>query len=80
MKLYATTTSERASKGQGGNEYLEIDIQDEKERIVCSILVLPKEKDKLDNKTRIFIKHNSGAYVIDEFRERLEQKRQKDEK
>jgi len=24
MKLYATTTSERASKGQGGNEYLNI--------------------------------------------------------
>ena len=23
MKLYATTTSERASKGQGGNEYIE---------------------------------------------------------
>jgi len=23
MKLYATTTSERASKGQGGNDYLE---------------------------------------------------------
>lgn len=27
MKLYATTTSERASKGQGGNEKLEIEIQ-----------------------------------------------------
>ena len=26
MKLYATITSERASKGQGGNEYLDIDI------------------------------------------------------
>lgn len=26
MKLYATVTSERASKGQGGNEYIEIDI------------------------------------------------------
>lgn len=26
MKLYATTTSERASKGQGGNEYLKIAI------------------------------------------------------
>jgi hypothetical protein len=26
MNLYATTTSERASKGQGGNEYLNIDI------------------------------------------------------
>jgi len=24
MKLYATTTSERATKGQGGNEYLNI--------------------------------------------------------
>jgi len=24
MKLYATTTSERATKGQGGNEYLDI--------------------------------------------------------
>lgn len=26
MKLYATTTSERASKGQGGNEYIYIDL------------------------------------------------------
>lgn len=27
MKLYATVTSERASKGQGGNEYLYVKIQ-----------------------------------------------------
>lgn len=26
MKLYAITTSERASKGQGGNEYIHIEI------------------------------------------------------
>ena len=26
MKLYATVASERATKGQGGNEYLDIDI------------------------------------------------------
>jgi len=26
MKLYATTTSERASSGQGGNRFLTIDI------------------------------------------------------
>ena len=26
MKLYATTTSERASKGQGGNEYITISL------------------------------------------------------
>ena len=27
MKLYATTTSERASKGQGGNDFLEIELK-----------------------------------------------------
>jgi len=26
MKLYSTITSERATKGQGGNEYLDIEI------------------------------------------------------
>ena len=26
MRLYATVTSERASKGQGGNEYINIDL------------------------------------------------------
>lgn len=26
MKLYATTTSERASKGQGGNNFLDIEL------------------------------------------------------
>lgn len=26
MKLYASVTSERATKGQGGNDYLDIDI------------------------------------------------------
>jgi len=26
MKLYATTTSERASKGQGGNDYLRVQL------------------------------------------------------
>jgi hypothetical protein len=29
MKLYATTSSERASKGQGGNEFLTIEIKAE---------------------------------------------------
>lgn len=39
MKLYATTTSERASKGQGGNEYLVIDIKNEKQQKQWSILI-----------------------------------------
>jgi len=30
MKIYATVTSERASKGQGGNKYLEIEVKAEK--------------------------------------------------
>jgi hypothetical protein len=29
MKLYATTTSERATKGQGGNNYIIITLSDE---------------------------------------------------
>lgn len=37
MKLYATTTSERASKGQGGNERLNIDITDEFGQIILTI-------------------------------------------
>lgn len=27
MKLYATTTSERASKGQGGNKFIQVDFE-----------------------------------------------------
>src|SRR3990167_4463556 len=30
MKLYATVSSERATKGQGGNKFLEIEIKAEK--------------------------------------------------
>ena len=41
MKLYATVTSERASKGQGGNERLEITIQDEEKEVLAEITVLP---------------------------------------
>lgn len=32
MKLYATTRSERAEKGQGGNKFLDIDVQAGEER------------------------------------------------
>lgn len=54
MKLYATTTSERASKGQGGNE-LVIHINDENKKTVASINVLPRDKKYLNNTVRIFI-------------------------
>lgn len=45
MNLYATTTSERASKGQGGNEYLNIQIYDEFETTLAIISILPTRKD-----------------------------------
>lgn len=37
MKLYATITSERATKGQGGNEYLFIIVKDEKQETIFEL-------------------------------------------
>jgi len=41
MKLYATTTSERASKGQGGNEYIRIELQSDREKNEFVIVYTP---------------------------------------
>ena len=41
MKLYATTTSERASKGQGG-EYLQIDIYNTEKQLIAEVTVYTK--------------------------------------
>lgn len=41
MKLYATTTSERATKGQGGNDKLEIHVTQEEKKTLAFITVLP---------------------------------------
>jgi len=49
MKLYSTITSERASKGQGGNEYLYIEILNDKKEIIAQIEVLPDSKDIVVN-------------------------------
>ena len=46
MKLYAKTTSERASKGQGGNEYLDIDITVGENREILAKLTV-READYL---------------------------------
>lgn len=44
MKLYATTTSERATKGQGGNEYLQIQLSGEDKIIFGSLAILPDKR------------------------------------
>ncbi len=41
MKLYATTTSERASKGQGGNEFLNIEVKGEGGAVLLSLTFEP---------------------------------------
>ena len=52
MKLYATVTSERASKGQGG-EWLEIEVLNESQTPVANIAVYRKPwHDKVQIKTR----------------------------
>lgn len=45
MKLYATTTSERASKGQGGNDYLDIVVKDDNQEQIARLRVYPKKDD-----------------------------------
>jgi len=44
MKLYATVTSERARKGQGGNEYIEINITADRKSLL-EISVSEKSKE-----------------------------------
>lgn len=44
MKLYATTTSERASKGQGGNDFLSIKIQAGRDRKTISTIEVRSSK------------------------------------
>ena len=41
MKLYATTTSERASKGQGGNKKLLIEVKDDNKETIAMFNFVP---------------------------------------
>lgn len=47
MKLYGNLKSERAEKGQGGNDYLDIKITDDKRQEIASIKIIPGEKAKM---------------------------------
>jgi len=62
MKLYATTTSERASKGQGGNKRLDTIITDANRNEIVKILIQINEDDTIalqywDNTTSRGNKH-----------------------
>ena len=45
MKLYATVTSERASKGQGGNKYLHVIVTNEDKINVISLNIAPYDSE-----------------------------------
>lgn len=58
MKLYATVTSERATKGQGG-EYLDIEIHNEHKEIVAILKVRNVEGERgYDTLRTIAVWHN----------------------
>lgn len=64
MKLYAKIKSERAEKGQGGNEYLLIDILNEKEDKILQIHIT-QAKDHLRGEHQNIYIYNPKAEYID---------------
>ncbi len=54
MKLYGSIKSERAEEGQGGNEFLEIKITNDKRQEIALIKITPGEKNNIN------IKVNNG--------------------
>ena len=72
MKLYATTTSERASKGQGGNKYLNIEIQNEEAERIYRLNIT---NDVLHPFIALYNKKNTLI-----FSERMEQTKGKNQK
>lgn len=60
MKLYATVTSERASKSQGGNKIIEIRLQRERDKLTHIIEYTP------DGLTVSIVTDSGGAIVYQE--------------
>lgn len=61
MELYTKATSERATKGQGGNEFIEIELLamiDKISTVVGNVSMIRKEKE-------ILIKFDGGDYDIE---------------
>lgn len=77
MKLYATTTSERASKGQGGNKELAISLRigsakNNRQVLFIRAVVLPKEASISEKESVVvmILKEKENGR-IEEFTERL---------
>ncbi len=76
MKLYATVTSERASKGQGGNEYIEITLKGEEERYSHALiytkngLILYKMKNNILEP--VYMEKSENCQSMDDILKELE--------
>lgn len=82
MKLYATVTSERASKGQGGNEFIGIDLKDENQVVFGTINVYPTEDlytfVRVHGKGAEFSRETKGKKQKDEIKQQLKDDREQD--
>ena len=50
MKLYGSVKSERAEKGQGGNEFLDIKVTNDERQEIVVVKIVPGEKVKINVK------------------------------
>jgi len=81
MKLYATVTSERASKGQGGQKFLSIDIRNDETVLLFKMVIKPPDNgyplsidiDDLSNQAFMQVLKNKLAFTLD----KLKAKKQK---
>ncbi len=81
MKLYATVTSERATKGQGG-EYLDIEVKNEAKLVFATIKVRDQKLEICyDGRTEVSAfkdsAWNNGLY---DYSDKIKGNKQKDEK
>lgn len=63
MKLYATVTSERASKGQGGNERLFVDVINEDREPIATVNIWVKD-NTAEVMVRQWAKDKQDRYTI----------------
>lgn len=63
MKLYATTTSERASKGQGGNEYLITEILDKNRDKLLTLHITAAKSNLRGEHYNIYLTNHQSEYI-----------------
>lgn len=65
MKLYATVTSERASKGQGGNRKLEISIKGKDREIeLVHLVVFPENETAYKKPCIVYYKWSNAEHIV----------------